>query len=708
MKLTPVVEVDPEKCVNCHMCISVCPVKYCIDGSGEHVDINHDLCIGCGSCIDACSHGARSLIDDSPRFFTDLERKVRMVAISAPAVAANFADSYLRLNGFLASLGVDAVFDVSFGAELTVHSYLAHIENKKPEMLIAQPCPAIVSYMEIYQPELLKYLAPAQSPMLHTIAMIREYYPEYKDHAVAVLSPCIAKKREFEETGLGDYNVTFTGIRAYLDRKKIDLSKYPELDFAGPLPERAVLFSSPGGLMRTVERERPGLVKRIRKIEGPETVYPYFKTLHHALKKGYNPLLVDCLNCSSGCNGGPGTPDRDKIVDEVEYSIQKRMEAARRKYKPTLLKGDKGITRKIRKVVKTYWKSGLYDRGYRDLSSNMQLRYPDAEQLQKIYADMKKTTDKDVLNCAACGYNSCEMMATAILNGLNKAENCHHYQTRMIVESQENTAGISTRLHEEILHSRELINSIEGLMENVRRKFESQHSFILQSSAVIEQMISSIRNTTRKSQEKQNAIVNLVDLARSGRKDMTDTVESIERVVDSIEDIDNLIAVLNDAADNTNILSINAAIEAAHAGAAGRGFAIVASEVRRLSVTSHRNSTTISGTLKDIISEIRNTSSVSQKTGESINEMIHHIQGVADSISEVIMAMDEMSVGGTQVTDSLSELKDMAADMHASQASMDEMLGNMRSVINSINDISERNIDSLRGEGQFRASPRWS
>lgn len=121
------------------------------------------------------------------------------------------------------------MFDVSFGAELTVKSYLSYIENNNPELVISQPCPAIVTYIELYQKELIKYLAPADSPMLHTIKMIREYYPEYKDHKIAVFSPCPAKKREFEETGMGDFNVTFDIFKKYMTNNNVDLKNTANL-----------------------------------------------------------------------------------------------------------------------------------------------------------------------------------------------------------------------------------------------------------------------------------------------------------------------------------------------------------------------------------------------------------------------------------------------------------------------------------------------
>jgi iron only hydrogenase large subunit-like protein len=237
--LSRVIEVDPQKCVNCHACIAACPVKYCNNGTADHVEVDPDLCIACGSCIAACTHGARRGVDDFPRALEALGSGQRMIAISAPAIASNFPESYLRVQGWLQSLGVRDFFDVSFGAELTIKSYADYLKNAGPSTVIAQPCPAVVSYIELYQPELLPYLAPADSPMLHTIKMIREYYPVYSGYKILVLSPCYAKRREFDETGLGDYNVTFKSLADHIKAEGIDLRSYPEIDFVGDAAERA-------------------------------------------------------------------------------------------------------------------------------------------------------------------------------------------------------------------------------------------------------------------------------------------------------------------------------------------------------------------------------------------------------------------------------------------------------------------------------------
>ncbi|MDR2897621.1 MAG: 4Fe-4S binding protein, partial [Spirochaetaceae bacterium] len=230
--LRPIIEVIEEKCVNCHRCIMACPAKMCNDGAGSYVKLNSNLCIGCGECISACSHGARRGIDDFKLFMADLAAGAQIVAVVAPAAAASFEGKYLELNGLLKSLGVRAVFDASFGAELTVKSYLEYQKKANPPSIIAQPCPTLVSFIEIYRPELIPLLAPADSPIVHTMKMIRKYYREYEGCKIAAITPCYSKKREFDAVGIGDYNVTFNSLEDYLDSSGKHIYSYPAEDYA--------------------------------------------------------------------------------------------------------------------------------------------------------------------------------------------------------------------------------------------------------------------------------------------------------------------------------------------------------------------------------------------------------------------------------------------------------------------------------------------
>ncbi|HPO50189.1 MAG TPA: 4Fe-4S binding protein, partial [Spirochaetota bacterium] len=91
--------VDKEKCINCHRCISVCPVKYCNKDAGEYIEVNNNTCIQCGRCIDACVHGARFFNDDFEKFL--LKPHDNLIFISAPAHIASWGHDYKKIIYFL-------------------------------------------------------------------------------------------------------------------------------------------------------------------------------------------------------------------------------------------------------------------------------------------------------------------------------------------------------------------------------------------------------------------------------------------------------------------------------------------------------------------------------------------------------------------------------------------------------------------------------
>lgn len=533
MSLAKIIDVDAEKCQNCHACISVCPSKFCNDGSGDHVKINDDLCIGCGQCLEACTWEARTIIDDTEKFFSDLRNGVKIVTVIAPAIASSFPNTYLNLNGWFKQQGISANFDVSFGAELTIKSYLDHIERNHPKTVIAQPCPAIVSYIELYRPELLEYLAPADSPMLHTVKMIKEFYPEYRNYKVAIISPCIAKKREFEETGYGDYNVTMTNLAKYLKKHGISLESAPKLDYDNPPAERAVLFSTPGGLMETADRWAHGIRSKIRKIEGPHTIYEYLDHLDKDIAGMKAPVIIDCLNCEKGCNGGTGTDCKHFSVDELETLINRRREQMQQLYTHDAeISGlsepekDQFIQERIIEAIDDHWKPGLYNRNYVNRSNHRLVKNVPQHNLDEIYKAMLKEKKEDHKNCSACGYGNCKDMAIAIYNGLNKPENCHHYQQKLLEIDSEKRKQVVT--------------------------------------------------------EFQNLIINEFNSEK--------LLARFAPIVKAIEGI----------AFQTSLLSINASIEAAHAGNAGAGFDIVAKEVRDLASKSKDEATKIYTSLDDL------------------------------------------------------------------------------------------------------------
>jgi len=593
VKLPALFTVNKEKCLNCHRCISVCPVKFCNDGSSDHVTVNFDMCIGCGTCIDACTHNARIYNDDTEQFLNELNSGEKIVAIAAPAVASNFSNKYLQLNSFLKEIGVKAIFDVSFGAELTVKSYLEHVKENNPKCIIAQPCPAIVSYVQIYQPELIKYLAPCDSPMLHTAKIIKEFYPKYKDHKILVISPCIAKSREFIETGVADFNVTMKSISALLENNNIDLSQYPKSEYENPPAERAVLFSTPGGLLRTAMREYPDIINSTRKIEGPEIIYNYLEKLNHEIEVGRTPLLIDCLSCENGCNGGSGTNNRHKSPDEIEYLVEQRNKEAQSSYNSENRRFKFNRKNKLKKVINSYWKPNLYSRNYLDLSKNNNIIIPSDKNIESVYHSLKKFSENDHYNCSSCGYNNCEDMAIAIYNNLNRKENCHHFTQDRLIDISQNISVAIDEIDSQLDSINTMIAENAKMSQNVNREFQD-----------ISKNVNSDLNIL-------NEFVNIVE-----------TIKTISK--------------------QTNILALNAAVEAARAGDAGKGFAVVANEVKKLADNSGNEAIkiyphleTMREVLHIITTKINSISNEISKTERLSKEAAHGVLEVSTATAEL-------------------------------------------------------------------------
>ena len=432
--MTGNVVTDEAKCQGCNKCVRACPVNansvYELNGKIK-VRIDYDRCIECGKCIKECDHGARSYIDDTQRFFDDLEHGKNITVLAAPSIRVNFPD-YKRLFGYLISKGVSVIYDVSFGADITTWGYLKAIEENHIPSVIAQPCPPIVNYIEKFRTELLNYISPVHSPMLCMAIYVKKYLNDADD--LAMISPCIAKRGEFAHTQqLIAYNVTYRRLYEHLQARQIDMSLYDEVEFSDIACSLGCLFSRPGGLRENVEAKNPDAW--IKQVEGYEIAYDYLNVYSkRACDHKPLPFLVDVLNCQHGCNIGTASVVTEDVLDDIDYkfNLMKKAKSSEEVKVPS------GQPQRRIEWMKDYFDKNLKLSDFIRVYTNRraaELNEPSEAEYNAVFnAMLKYDEDSRQINCTACGFASCQEMAKAIYNGISIPRNCINY-SRGVAES---------------------------------------------------------------------------------------------------------------------------------------------------------------------------------------------------------------------------------------------------------------------------------
>jgi methyl-accepting chemotaxis protein len=219
-------------------------------------------------------------------------------------------------------------------------------------------------------------------------------------------------------------------------------------------------------------------------------------------------------------------------------------------------------------------------------------------------------------------------------------------------------------------------------------KVGSQAAAVEESSGATEKMVRSLKTTSEMSVQKQASIHGLIENAAKGQESMKETITAVQGISQSVDGIASAIKIISGIAANTNLLSMNAAIEAAHAGDAGRGFAVVSDEIRRLSETTRENSRNVSTTLSSIIESISVTTKRTDDTGSLINGMSAEINGFAGTMTDLINTFSELSAGSTEITSSLESLRKLTGAVKKSYAEMLSMTNKLREAMNDLAQVS--------------------
>lgn len=428
MEIDSIITTDEQKCEGCNKCINVCPIPdaniaYNIDGKNK-IKIDSQKCIHCGYCLEFCDHDARQYHDDTEKFFEELKQGKKFSLLVAPSFRVNF-NEYKKIFGFFKDIGVNLIFDVSFGAEICTWVILKLIKEKKISSIISQSCPVIVNYIEKYQPSLIQSLTPVYSPMICSAVYLQKY--QKCDDELVFLSPCIAKINEIKNMGskkLITHSITFKKLQEYIKSNRIEVNDYKETNYDFTAHSLGVIFSKPGGL-------RDNITSYIKDIwiderSGQKFIYKYLKEYEKRLiSKLPIPQIADLLNCKFGCNIGTAVERSVSIYDIGYISSKLKKENNRDK----LDNNSSSITKDINEIFNNELEIVDFLKEYKDLSNEISTwKEPSEKEYEAIFSRLHKyTVEEQNVNCFSCGYNSCKKMAKAIFNNINYPGNCIDY-----------------------------------------------------------------------------------------------------------------------------------------------------------------------------------------------------------------------------------------------------------------------------------------
>jgi len=277
------------------------------------------------------------------------------------------------------------------------------------------------------------------------------------------------------------------------------------------------------------------------------------------------------------------------------------------------------------------------------------------------------------------------------------------FSTQTVATSTEEIAAMMTsiemknnQLNDEIIKSNATVNEVKKYISTVNNQISDQTAAVTESSASIEEMVANIQNISRIAQDRISLIKNLTDTATHGEQDMEETLSAIVEISKSAGAILEMIAVINNVASQTDLLAMNAAIEAAHAGDAGKGFAVVADEIRKLAETTAGNAKMISKSLNDVISKIQSTTEITNRTGETIRQMTTSIGDVSSSMTEIINGMNELSIGSNQILQALHNQVSITENLRDSSKEMFSRTDNIEKSMQNVTELSSTNVHSIK------------
>lgn len=243
-------------------------------------------------------------------------------------------------------------------------------------------------------------------------------------------------------------------------------------------------------------------------------------------------------------------------------------------------------------------------------------------------------------------------------------------------------------LDNHLLSSSTAVQTIADSIKSLDEQIQEQMTMVEQSTASVTEMIASIENVTRITENRRSATERLVATVSSGGDKMAATFDVVKQINDSVDSIKDITGIIGGISSQTNLLAMNAAIEAAHAGESGKGFSVVADEIRKLAEASAENSQEISKILQVIVDRIGVAGAAGSEMNSAFNEIDQEVRELSGSLMEIFSSMSELRSGGDQILSSMTVLRDVSTSVKTSSGTINGSSTDIRTMMTTVQRVS--------------------
>ncbi len=221
------------------------------------------------------------------------------------------------------------------------------------------------------------------------------------------------------------------------------------------------------------------------------------------------------------------------------------------------------------------------------------------------------------------------------------------------------------RLSASISEISSAVDEIKANVDGLNKQAENQATAVHQTSSSVEQINASLKNVAETTNSRLASTEQLSGTIGGAREKMEKTESAVQELERNSAAIQEVTTIINDISSQTNLLSMNAAIEAAHAGEEGKGFAVVADEIRKLAQDTAENSRKIGDILKQNGQIVESLLATSQETSTVYGEVETHAHDTMNSFREIAQTMTELANGAGEITEAVAVLNETSSTVQA-------------------------------------------